>query len=190
VKLILKHDDKKINYTNFPWIVLWSTQISRGKKFIEITIVAKDFDYWESELHPLPCCSPHTSYRFIIKFIIVVSFYINRFAKQTTNCKTLGGGTNIYRLKFLKMSTTSSWFNVRMKFSNWILNMLVWNATQSIQMEWILSWTKLQKITCPNYRSRRMIVIYGKSKKVLVWMISSLDLNLHCKPIYVWIVAS
>ncbi len=115
MKLILKHDDKKINYTNFPWIVLWSTQISRAKKFIEITIVVKDFDCWKRELHPLLCGSPCTSYRFIIKFIIVVSFYFNRFAKQTTNCKTLGEGTNIYRLNFFKMSTTSSWFNVRIK---------------------------------------------------------------------------
>jgi hypothetical protein len=116
VKLILKHDDKEINWTNFLWIARWSTQISRAKKFIKSTIVAKDFDCWKNEIHPLPCGSPHTSYSFFIKFIVVVVvFDFNRFTKQTTNCKTKGGGTNIYRLNFLKMSTTSSWFNVRIE---------------------------------------------------------------------------
>ncbi len=110
MKLILKHDDKEINYTKFAWIVLWSTQISRAKKFAEITIVAKDFDCWKSALHPLPCGSPHTSYRFIIKFIIVVSFCFNRFAKQTTNCKTLGEGTNIYKLNpCMSVRLSRSW---------------------------------------------------------------------------------
>jgi len=133
VKLILKHDDKEINWTNFSWIAAWSTEISRAKKFIKSTIIAKDFDCWKNEIHPLPCGSPHTSYRFIIKFIVVV-FDFNRFTKQATNYKTLGGGTNIYWLNFLKMSATSSWFNVHIELV-FQLEYACLKCTQSIQME-------------------------------------------------------
>jgi hypothetical protein len=72
MKPILKHDDKESNWTNFSWLAMCSTRISRAKKFIKSPIVAKDFDCWQNELHPLPCGSPHTSCRFTIKFIVIV----------------------------------------------------------------------------------------------------------------------
>jgi hypothetical protein len=75
-----------------------STKISRDKKFLEITILAEK-DHSKHKLHPLPCGSPHTYYRFIIMLIIVVVFYFDRFVKPTTNCKTFGEGVDIYRLK-------------------------------------------------------------------------------------------
>jgi hypothetical protein len=80
-----------------------STKISRDEKFLEITILAEKY-HRQNKLHPLPCGSPHTYYRFIIMFIIVVIFYFDRFVKPTTNCKTFGEVNDIYRLK---MSITS-----------------------------------------------------------------------------------
>jgi hypothetical protein len=75
-----------------------STKISRDKKFLEITILAEKY-HWKNKLHPLPCGSPHTYYRFIIMFIIVVVFDFDKFVKPTTNCKTLGERIDIYRFK-------------------------------------------------------------------------------------------
>jgi hypothetical protein len=74
-----------------------STKISRDKKFLEITILAEKH-HSKHKLHPLPCGSPHTYYRFIIMLIIAVVFYFYKFVNPT-NCKTLGEGIDIYRLK-------------------------------------------------------------------------------------------
>ncbi len=76
-----------------------STKISRDNFVLEIAILVEKY-HWKNKLHPLPCGSPHTYYRFIIMLIIVVVFYFDGFVKPTTNCKTLGEGIDIYRLKF------------------------------------------------------------------------------------------
>jgi hypothetical protein len=91
-----------------------STKISRDKKFLEITILAEKY-HWKNKLHPLPCGSPYTYYRFIIMFIIVVVVFFLQVCKDNNKLQDFAWGNWYFQVNNLKMSTTSLWINVHIQ---------------------------------------------------------------------------